>query len=67
MLLDHSNHHHTQRQRESAQFGGKMNELPGNLALQIGAPAGGRRAGTHNNQVADGKGDGRQGYRRPRS
>src|ERR1700727_260638 len=65
--MNHADDHHGQRQRESAKFGDEMNELPRNLARQIGSPAGGCRAGPHGNQVADGKGYGCQGYRRPRS
>jgi hypothetical protein len=65
--MNHADDHHAQRQRESAEFGDEMNELARNLALQIGSPASRCRAGSHGNQVADGKGYGRQGYHRPRS
>ena len=63
--MNHADGHHAQRQRESAKFRHEMNELARNLALQIGSPAGGCRC--HSDQVADGKGYGRQSYHRPRS
>jgi hypothetical protein len=65
--MDHSNDHHTQWQRESANFRGKMNELAGNLIVYSSSDAGQSLTGSHDNQVADGKGDSRYGYRRPRS
>ena len=34
-LLDHADEHHAERQRESTQFGGEMNELARYLALEI--------------------------------
>jgi hypothetical protein len=60
--MDQSNDHRPQRQRESAEDRGKMNELPRNLGVWIISGDGRNRQGCHGYEMAYGKGDRRKSY-----
>jgi hypothetical protein len=64
--MNQSNDHRPQRQRESAEDRGEMNELPGNLGVWIIGDDGRNRHGGNGYEMAYGKGDGRKSYGRLR-